>query len=500
MNTRIAAGAALLCGTLAGTAALASAAAPEGLLTSVKPYVKPIDSGYRIKPLISVGDQVPETSHPAARYRMVGIPDGLGARHAGGGKVELFMNHELGNTVTSEPDVGGPANRGAFVSKFTLGRDGSVLSGERAYDTVFRQNTKVGPAPDATNSTPGFARFCSGALADANEGFDQAIYPTGEEGGGAATFDGRGGQSVAVFANEVHTLPKMGRFPKENTIILPGTGRRTVAFPTEDGPAGPESQLYMYVGLKQRHARTVLGRNGLDNGRLYVLVLDGHQTEADLVSGQASGHWVEIPDADTMTEAELEAAVDAEGAFGFVRIEDAAAAKRPNGDLYFVTTGGSVENKLGRIYRLQVDPRHPLRGGRLEVLSNADQVIAAGGDTAISPDNIDTSGQYLMVNEDGTAESRPVMAAKGRDGSVWRFDLRPGRDFQRFRVAQLNPPGRDGVAVGPGVWETSGIIDSSGLFGAGSWLYDVQAHPPTAAPGPGTVEDGQLVLMERRRR
>ena len=56
------------------------------------------------------------------------------------------------------------------------------------------------------------------------------------------------------------------------------------------------------------------------------------------------------------------------------------------------------------------------------------------------------------------------------------------------------------MAVGPGVWETSGIIDSSGLFGNGSWLYDVQAHPPTTAPGPGTVEDGQLVLMERRRR
>jgi hypothetical protein len=47
------------------------------------------------------------------------------------------------------------------------------------------------------------------------------------------------------------------------------------------------------------------------------------------------------------------------------------------------------------------------------------------------------------------------------------------------------------------VWETSGIIDTAGLFGAGSWLFDVQAHGPTTAPAPNTVEDGQLVLLKR---
>jgi hypothetical protein len=63
------------------------------------------------------------------------------------------------------------------------------------------------------------------------------------------------------------------------------------------------------------------------------------------------------------------------------------------------------------------------------------------------------------------------------------------------RVAELDPPGRDGVAVGPGIWETSGIIDASALFGANWWLSDVQAHSPTAAPAAGTVEDGQLFLL-----
>jgi hypothetical protein len=53
--------------------------------------------------------------------------------------------------------------------------------------------------------------------------------------------------------------------------------------------------------------------------------------------------------------------------------------------------------------------------------------------------------------------------------------------------------------VGPGVWETSGIIDGKSVFGPDTWLFDVQAHPPTAAPSPGTVEDGQLLLMSRGR-
>jgi hypothetical protein len=138
-------------------------------------------------------------------------------------------------------------------------------------------------------------------------------------------------------------------------------------------------------------------------------------------------------------------------------------------------------------------------GGTLTVVYNADAVIAAGGDTAISPDNVDTSGEYLMINEDGTASSRPVMASKGRDGSIWRFDIdAKGVDFaSRVRVAELDPPGRDGVAVGAGVWETSGIIDVSSIFGPDTWISDVQAHPPTAAPGGTTVtvEDGQLFLL-----
>jgi hypothetical protein len=87
------------------------------------------------------------------------------------------------------------------------------------------------------------------------------------------------------------------------------------------------------------------------------------------------------------------------------------------------------------------------------------------------------------------------MAEKGRKGNIWRLDL--NNNYAADNVAELTAVGRDGVEVPSGNWETTGIIDASALFGAGSWLFNVQAHPPTAVPAPNTVEDGQLLLMIR---
>ncbi|MEK6276704.1 MAG: alkaline phosphatase PhoX [Actinomycetota bacterium] len=473
---------------------VAVAASAAAFKTPVEPYAKPVGSTYEIEPLLSVGDRVPELGAAGEEYQMIGNPDGLGARRSGD-RVEVFSNHELPKPTQSEPRVGRPLARGAFVSRWLLRENGSVVGGELAYDNVFAEDTLIGPAPDASNTTPAFGSFCSGFLATGRVGFSQPVYLTGEESTGSDTFDGRGGLSVAVFGNELHTLPKLGRFAKENGVVMPETGKRTVIFPMEDGPSTADSQLWMYVGRKRRHVDTVLGRNGLDNGRLFVFVASGHTSEADFRTGTLNGHWVEIPNAEEKTDAELETAADAAGAFGFIRPEDGAASKTEEGIYYFVTTGGGTGNRLGRGYRLDLHPGNPTRAAQLKVIYNADRIVAAGGDVAISPDNVDTSRRYLMVQEDGTANSRPVMGRRGRDGSIWRFDLAHG--FARRRVAQLDPPGRDGAAVGPGIWETSGIISTSRLFGRGSWLFDVQAQSPTAAPAPNTVEDGQLLLMRR---
>jgi Bacterial protein of unknown function (DUF839) len=502
--------------SVAALLAVPALAGPGVAATSVKPYVEPVGGEYQVRALFSVDDTVPLLGGATGeQYRMVGIPDGLGAHFNGDGTSTLFMNHELGFAALSEPVVGGPKNRGAIVSQWILDADGDPVAGRRAYDRIFAENALLGPAPVVGNEAQmprQFARFCSGFLAGRVNGFDREIYLTNEESGGAESFDGRGGQSVAIFDSELHTLPKMGRFNKENTVVQPTQGARTVIFPMEDGPATLNNQLYMYVGTKDRSAgATGLGRNGLDNGELYVFrSLDpGLNSERTFTSGSVTGEWVHIPDAEDLTDTQLEAASDAAGAMTFVRPEDGAFNPNNRNEFFFDTTGSSSGaddgvNELGRLYSLRLHPGNPLQPATLTVVYNADTVVAAGGDVAISPDNLDASDQYLMINEDGTTESRAVMAAKDRDGSIWRFGLVKGPvgavgvdASTATRVAQLDPPGRDGITVGPGVWETSGIIDTSGLFGADIWLSDVQAHPPTTAPGGSsvTVEDGQLFLM-----
>jgi secreted PhoX family phosphatase len=475
---------------------------------NVQAYAVGISEGYETEPLLSVGDTVPETSDPARNYKMVGIPDGLGAHRAQGGTRIVYMNHELTSTALSEPVVGAPLNRGALVSKLVVGGNGQVISGERAYDWVFNENTFHGPAAQVGNSTRPFSRFCSGSLATPEEhGFDRPIYITNEEEGTPAnSFDGMGGLAVAIVDNNLHTLPKLGRFAWENTLVQPTQGTKTVIMGMEDGPAvldpaQENSQVYLYVGTKDRsHGASVLRRNGLDNGRLYVLVPESTSqgSEADFLSGTIDVEWALIPNAEALNEAQLEAASDAAGAFRFARPEDGAFNNLNRNEYFFVTTGGAADaNELGRLYSLELHPGNPTKGGELTVVYNADTVIAGGGDIAISPDNIDVSDDYLMINEDGTAESRQIMDEYDRDGSIWRFDLdRHGVDASSAeRIVELDPPGRDGIPVGPGVWETSGIIDGEGVFGEGTWLFDVQAHPPTTPPAPNTVEDGQLLLL-----
>ncbi|HEY6691374.1 MAG TPA: alkaline phosphatase PhoX [Solirubrobacteraceae bacterium] len=510
----------------------------DGFQTTVKPYAKGVpSSGWVTEPIFSVGDIVPETGTSNDEYRMVGIPDGLGVEKRGHGKgkrhfhkkkgkggrtTRVWMTHELTQTDVSEPRVGRPAQRGAFATELRLNRDGEVVSARRAFDTVYQDNTLVGPAADASNTTPAFSRWCSAFLADSRVGFDRPIFFANEETGPAAsgptaTFSPKGSQSVAIFDNQAHALSKLGHFPKENTVVMRGTGERTVILTTEDGPRTPDSQLYLYIGRKDRSSRNPLRRNGLDNGKLYVLASDdARDDENQLLQGDTLHvRWAEIPNADQLTDVQTEAAADAAGAFGFVRIEDGAFRPNAKREFWFDTTGdqsGRSEadphtNELGRLYRLRFDGRNPLKGARLTQAYNADQLTAAQ-DGPLSPDNLYVTKRFVIINEDGTGGapgdgtgSRDDIERRNRDGSIWIVPRKSAGDPSTFkRVAELvgrSEGGRDGVKTTSGIWETSGIV----AFGNDSFLFDVQAHAPTAPPGgkPITVEDGQLLVLRRDR-
>lgn len=469
-----------------------------GIVTSIKPYVAPVSPEYSIQPLLSVGDRVPRTSNPTEQFQMVGIPDGMGLYRAESDSYVVYMNHEFGNTTTSEPIVGQPLNRGAIVSTLILDAEGRVKSADRAYATVWDENTLVGPAADVTNTTAGFARFCSGSLSWKEAGFDRPIYLAGEESGGAGTFDGMGGLGIAIFDNELHTLPKFGRFPWENTLAQPKKPHgKTVLMGMEDGPTTPDNQLYLYVGKKERKVgSTPMRRNGLDNGLMYAFVSDtpGKTTELEFTEGSIEGHFEVIPSPEDLSDVQLEAAADAIGAFGFIRTEDGAFDPKNPDIFYFVTTGSGSGNQLGRMYKMTLNGADPTGHATIEMIYNADQLAAQGIDSPISPDNIGVSKDYVMINEDGTTPSRARLETLGREASIWRV-LRS--DLSMKRIAELNPPGRDAIDVPTsGTWETTGIVEIPGL-GKDAWLVNVQAHGPTTAPAANTVEDGQLLLMRR---
>ena len=83
------------------------------------------------------------------------------------------------------------------------------------------------------------------------------------------------------------------------------------------------------------------------------------------------------------------------------------------------------------------------------------------------------------------------MASKGRDGSIWRFNIVRAAAgvvrsiVRRHRIARI--PSRifrsGSRRSAPGVWETSGIIDAVVAVRAEHMALGRAGTRPTAAPG-----------------
>ena len=116
------------------------------------------------------------------------------------------------------------------------------------------------------------------------------------------------------------------------------------------------------------------------------------------------------------------------------------------------------------------------------------------------PDNVETTKDSVLVQEDPGGHNQGATTAR-----VWRYDLSDGTQEVVARVDQAQAPA--GTALG--AWESSGIVDVSSVFGAGSFLVDVQAgslileeRPGPDLNGDGTPnwvdqrEGGQLLLVK----
>jgi hypothetical protein len=482
------------------------------------PYLRPLSPSTTVGAILTTGQCVEDSRGRAGEmFRFVGIPDGLGlalgpVRPPGPDKIAtLWVNHEMAHDAGT---AAGPLPHGARITMLRL-TDGA--SWERKASSEKRPRVVVGgwaiervsvgePPVRVGPIERGFAKFCSAFLADARVGFDPPLFLTGEEDVGPHTFEPAGGQVFALDNGNLWAVPRLGRAMWENAIVAPFTGDVTVVFGLEDGPEDGDalhSQLYMYMGGKQRNTSDPLARNGLRGGILYVLVADdaAFGSEASLRQRGESVrvHWLPVPwDADDVT---LDAAAKAAGAFGFVRIEDGACDPVTPGALYFVTTGrNGTCNPRGRLYRYRFEPRDPLAGGTLEILLD-------GSEGVVGPDNIDLNRHgELAIQEDPGRDLRDL--GLRRDSSVWIYTTKRGG---LHRIATMNraaatrhalaadPANRDESSQNaPGLWESTGIIDAEWWLGRGAWLCAVQAHSLRIAPVETTVQGGQVLWLRWR--
>src|SRR2546422_248923 len=149
-----------------------------GPSTTIDPYLLPSVPGVQTVSILTVGDSV-------GGYRMVGIPDGLGALRDPRQHVTLLMNHELGGTSGVVRKHG---SKGAFVSRWTLDRRTlEVVAGED-----FTQSAQQVFLWDATarlyvRGTTAWERHCSAdlprpaAFFHEGKGTRERLYMNGEE-------------------------------------------------------------------------------------------------------------------------------------------------------------------------------------------------------------------------------------------------------------------------------------------------------------------------------
>ena len=463
-----------------------------------------VPTGSSVKAIISSGETL-------NGFTFQGLPDGIGlAPGPNQGSVDVFVVHEQ----TTVPFFGTADFQDASVSKLNLntisGADmGAVLAAE------------VALSPDA-----GYLRFCSASMAGPDEGFSNYTFFTGEEANDivavsddapygadpALAPDRQAGYAVILDAEtgESTQVPGMGRLNHENTVAVPGGWNQFALLTTDDTFSAPSSQLYLYLANHESHIWQDKGSlwafrvTRTDDGS--VDPTDPFNEANDYLDLQPGDDWrgefIRVPKeiARGLTgeapQDALENWSNDNNVFQFIRLEDLAYDKNTPRVVYVADTGatrvvpdpttgrmlrgpggtvGQADN--GRIFKFVFNEKNPRKVDSFSVLADGD---ASGSSVFVpftSPDNMDTSANSLMVQEDtGNA-------------SIWRYDF---GSTSWSVVATVNDP----------AGESSGIVDASDWFGPGSWILDVQGHGTyveTELQPDGTLsklESGQLLLMK----
>ena len=514
--------------------------------TASTPYTLPSrpDLGTRVLSFATTATNefFTRTSTGANDYRLVVIPDGMGAFRSEqdiiDGTFTLLVNHELGDSAGIVRRHG---SRGAFVSEWKVRtNDLTVVSaddlitnanlwniGTGSFQNFGPGNTMPDYAQNNTNGVQGWAasnpnndgfnRFCSADLAPTSAfswnglGTTDRIFMNGEESGS----QGRAFAHVASGAEKgtTYELPFLGDFSWEQSIASPLSQLKTVVLGSDDSGTGG---IYMYVGDKKASGN-VIEKAGLNDGRLYGLTIadparNGSNQPVESqqfgLGNSTVGYKDSVPfgfyefsdpvgtPGSTVTPVVGPAVTgvqqlgDANNVLNFLRPEDMAwDTKNPN-RAYFVTTdtfGGRA-----RIYAMDYnDVTQPELGGTLNLLGDGGQtstfsggfVSNTGATTGEMFDNFCVTKQgYLLIQED--------VGSNIRLGRTWLYD--PYGD--NMVEVLINDAARFAPAVAPFNTdeEASGIIDAQDILGEGWFLFNMQAHYGITGE---LVQGGQLLAV-----
>jgi hypothetical protein len=436
---------------------------------TASPLVHSVNPNWTVKPLLNVGEGVGKNA-----YRMVGIPDGLGAFKNNDQTITILMNHELHEDKGIKRLHG---TKGAFVSKWVLNIENlNFMSGE---DLV--KQTMLWSVKDQHfyhSKTNQFNRLCSADLApisaffnaQSNKGYQQRLFLNGEE-------NKQGGRAFAHIASgedmgTSYELPHLGKFSWENAVAHPATGDLTLVAGMDDNQDG---QVYFYIGEK-RHAGNPVEKAGLVGGKLYAIQANGERFAL-----------VSLGDVSAMSAEDLEQAGQASGVTKFMRPEDGAwDIKNPN-VFYFATTA-KIDGD-SQVFQLRFDDvNQPAKGGEIKVVLNAKSIGAQMFDNL----TVTSNGSLLIQEDPGNNQH---LAA------TWHFD--PVTDNAE-KILEADPKyfqDKTSPFFITQDEENSGVIEITELVKEASWakkgqqyfLATMQVH--AQSDDPELVEGGQLYLI-----
>ena len=329
------------------------------------------------------------------------------------------------------------------------------------------------------NSDGAGTRMCSASMATPEEHGFGPVFLTAGESGPESQIQGIFANADEMDAAVPRPLAALGRWNAENAMPLNKFAypKNTVILIGDDDSGTYGGQVAMYLGPK----------GDLNNGKVYVLRrTDLNATEMDMEAGTSyEVEFVEIENAKTNTGAQNNMLSQQLNALAFGRVEDLDYRKGPKGangnhrEVYFNVTGqnnsgansGYTRSKYGRVYRLMMDEKDPLKGTLEVVLDGDDRSSAAG--TFQNPDNITVTENYVYVKEDPNGYGDET-----HDAYIYQYNIATGE----LKIAfELDHRRDEGIYSDPssrlGSWEYGAMIDISETIGEpNTFMLCIQPH------------------------